>query len=146
MSDTTSGTSVDERREQLRAELTGHTMYELLGGEVGVRRIVDRFYDTMDADAAFAPIRSMHTPDLAPMRQGLLEFLSGWLGGPPLYATRTGSVCLSHAHAPFPIDDEARDLWLRCMERAMGDADIAERYREVLMPAFGNIADMMRNT
>lgn len=137
---------MDEATIQLlRTELAAHTMYELLGGESGLRTIVDRFYDVMDGDASFAPIRTMHARDLAPMRQGLFEFLSGWLGGPPLFVRRTGSVCLTGAHAPFAIDEQARDLWVECMRRAMVEADVADRYRDALMPALTGMADMMRN-
>ncbi len=141
----TTETASHQRREQLRAELAERTIYELLGGETGIKAIVDRFYDLMDGDSEFAPIRAMHAPDLSPMRTGLYEFLSGWLGGPPLFAMRTGSVCLTHAHAPFAIDAEARDLWLECIDRAMCDTEVAERYREALMPAFTGMAEMMRN-
>ena len=33
------------------------TAYQLLGGEEGVRRLVDHFYQIMDTDPAAAPIR-----------------------------------------------------------------------------------------
>ena len=138
--------AVEQQREQLRAELAGHSMYELLGGADGIGTIVARFYDLMDDDDRFAPIRSMHATDLAPMRVGLFEFLSGWLGGPTLYIRRTGSPCLTAAHAPFAIDARARDLWLECMSRAMLETGIAERHRDALLPAFSGMAEMMRNS
>ena len=100
----------------------------------------------MDADAEFAPIRAMHAPDLAPMRVGLSEWLSGWLGGPPLYAQRKGTVCITGAHMPFRIDGAAAEQWMTCMTRAMVDAGVPERYREVLLPQLGKIATMLRNT
>ena len=139
-----SDTEVREGREQLRAELAHHTIYELLGGEQGVRTIVDRFYDRMD-DEEFAPIRAMHQPDLGPMRVGLFEFLSGWLGGPQLYVERKGSPCLTGAHLPFRIDARASDLWMRCMTQAMRDAGVADRYRDALLPALQGIAGSLRN-
>ena len=36
------------------------TYYELLGGEAGVRLLVDDFYDLMTLDERFAGIRAMH--------------------------------------------------------------------------------------
>ena len=129
--------------QQLRAELAEHTMYELLGGEAGIHRLVDAFYDHLAADADLVPIRVMHAEDLSPMRLRLFEFLSGWLGGPPLFIQRTGSPCLTEAHAPYPIDRPAREQWLTCMERAMTDAKVADRYREALTPGFEGIADML---
>lgn len=139
-----SDTTTEQGREQLRAELAEHTMYELLGGADGLRALADRFYDTMDADPAFAPIRSMHEGDLAPIKELLFEYLSGWLGGPSLFVARRGSPCLTEAHAPFAIDEHARDLWLACMIRTMNDGGVPERYRDALMPAFAGMADMMR--
>lgn len=138
-------TALQERRTRLAAELQQHSMYDLLGAEAGIRAIVDHFYDLMDSDPAFAPIREMHQPDLTAMRRGLFEFLSGWLGGPPLFVARTGSPCITRAHAPFEIDARARDLWLACIERAMVAADVAERHREALLPALEGIAEMLRN-
>ncbi len=135
----------DATIQQLRAELAEHTMYDLLGAETGLRALVDRFYDAMDADPAYAPIRSMHQADLGSIKQGLFEFLSGWLGGPPLFAQREGGVCISAAHAPYAIDAEARDLWVRSIDRAMTDSGIADRYREALMPALTGMAEMLRN-
>ena len=129
--------------QQLREELAEHTMYDLLGGEAGIRRIVHAFYDHMETDDEFAPIRAMHAADLSPMRQGLFEFISGWIGGPPLFIQRKGSPCLTEAHAPYRIDQSARDQWLECMRRAMADAEVASRYQEALLPGFESIADML---
>lgn len=145
MTDTATDTAAEQRRQQLIAELADHTIYELLGGADGLRTIVDRFYDLMDADAAYEPIRSMHQPDLGAIRTGLFEYLSGWLGGPQLYAERKGSPCIVGAHVPYRIDAQAADLWLDCMTRAMVDVDVPERYREVLLPPLGNITQALRN-
>jgi hemoglobin len=138
-------TAAQERRAQAVAELQSSTMYELLGGEAGIRALVDRFYEVMDVDESFALIRRMHKADLSPMRLSLFEYLSGWLDGPQLFVQRHGSPCLTGAHAPYRIDQDARDLWLACMSRAMVDVGVAERYRELLTPAFGSMADSVRN-
>ena len=73
------------------------TLYESLGGEAGVRSLVDRFYDLMDLEPAYAGIRSMHPPTLDGSRDKLFWFLSGWLGGPPIYAEKIGTRCFVHA-------------------------------------------------
>ncbi len=65
--------------------MTEKTTYELIGGEEGVRALVDRFYDLMDLDQAYAGIRQMHPQDLTSSRDKLYLFLSGWMGGPDLY-------------------------------------------------------------
>jgi hemoglobin len=138
-------TAAEHRHKLARAELATSSMYELLGGEEAIRSLVDRFYELMDADETFATIRAMHQDDLGPMRLGLFVFLSGWLGGPQLYLERHGGICLKGPHSPFAIDHEARDEWVACMERAMRDVGIEERYRELLEPAFEQMAEVIRN-
>ncbi|MEZ5217258.1 MAG: group II truncated hemoglobin [Ilumatobacteraceae bacterium] len=138
-------TAHQDRKDQLRAELAEHTMYELLGGEDGIRSIVDRFYGLMDRDEAYAPIRSMHQADLSAIRQGLFEYLSGWLGGPQLFLERKGSPCIASAHAPFHIDAEGARLWVRCMDAAMAEAGVPLRYAEALLPALAGMSNMLRS-
>ena len=58
------------------------TPYDRIGGREVLRAIVNRFYDLMDEDPAYAGLRAMHAEDLAPMRQSLTGFLTGWSGGP----------------------------------------------------------------
>ena len=119
--------------------------YELLGGDVGVRELVTRFYDLMDSDPAYAGIRKLHKPDLSQARENLYLFLSGWLGGPQLYSERFGHPMLRARHLPFPIGTAERDLWLACMSRAMQEVGIDESPRQRLHDAFFKTADWMRN-
>jgi hemoglobin len=119
--------------------------YELIGGEAALRRLVDRFYEIMDTDPRAATIRAMHGADLGPIREKLFEFLSGWLGGPPLYSQRTGSICITHAHQPFAIGPAERDQWVMCMRQALIDVETPPAVREMLDPAFERIADFVRN-
>lgn len=132
--------------EQKTDTPTGDTMYAWLGGEQAIKDLVNRFYDIMDSDKSLKPIRDMHKEDLTPMRLSLFEFLSGWLGGPSLFIERHGSPCLTEAHKPFKIDAPARDQWMKCMNQAMVDIEIDEKYRNMLTPAFERMAEMMRNT
>ncbi|HXZ55196.1 MAG TPA: group II truncated hemoglobin [Burkholderiales bacterium] len=119
--------------------------YEQLGGDAAVRGLVDRFYDLMDAEPAFAGIRKLHKSDLSQARDKLYLFLSGWLGGPQLYAQRFGHPALRARHLPFAIGEAERDLWLACMSRAMEDMGIDEDLRRSLGDAFFKTADWMRN-
>lgn len=122
------------------------TPYAMVGGEAGVRRIVERFYDIMDSDPAVAPIRAMHGAELGPVREKLFEFLSGWLGGPPLYQQSPQHKCIVSAHAAFAIDAAARDQWLCCMRRALADAGLPEEVRDYLDGPFSRVAEIFRNT
>jgi hemoglobin len=123
----------------------GPTPYELLGGEGAVRELVDRFYDLMDLDEAYAGIRSLHPPSLDSSREKLFWFLSGWLGGPPIYLEKIGHPMLRARHLPFPIGVEERDQWLRCMSQAMDDVGLDPDLQRRLAQAFFGTADWMRN-
>jgi hemoglobin len=122
------------------AEEVRQTPYQMLGGEAALRRLVDRFYDIMDSDPAAATIRAMHAPDLAPMRQSLFEFFSGWMGGPRLY-----SKCVMSAHGKVVIGDRERDEWLACMRRAAEETEMATELRDAFMGILTRMADGMRN-
>ncbi|MGE0559908.1 MAG: group II truncated hemoglobin [Burkholderiales bacterium] len=121
------------------------TPYALLGGDAGVRRLVDRFYDLMDAVPEYHGIRKLHPQDLAGSREKLYLFLSGWLGGPPLYVKKHGHPMLRARHLPFAIGIAERDAWLACMLQAMEDSGVEEPLRTALLKAFFGTADWMRN-
>ena len=119
--------------------------YDRLGGDAAVRRLVDRFYDRMDATPEYHVIRKLHPADLAGSRDKLYLFLSGWLGGPPLYAEKYGHPMLRARHLPFAIGIAERDAWLACMGEAMAECGIEAGLRTGLMDSLFKTADWMRN-
>jgi hemoglobin len=121
------------------------THYAILGGEAGVRRLVDRFYDIMDAEPAAATIRGLHAASLKASREKLFLFLTGWTGGPPVYVERYGHPRLRMRHLPFSIGVVERDEWIWCMERALAEHDLEPADREFLLDRFRALADHMRN-
>jgi hemoglobin len=126
-------------------ETAADTPYALLGGDTGVQRLVDRFYDLMDEVPEYHGIRKLHPQDLSTSREKLYLFLSGWLGGPPLYVEKYGHPMLRARHLPFSIGVAERDAWLACMLQAMEDSKIEETLRMALLKAFYGTADWMRN-
>ncbi|MBF8177056.1 MAG: group II truncated hemoglobin [Burkholderiaceae bacterium] len=122
------------------------TIYEMIGGDAKVRELVDRFYDLMDLEPAYAGIRKMHPTTLEGSRDKLYWFLSGWTGGPNMFVERFGHPRLRARHLPYAIATDERDQWLRCMETAMQDVGIEERIQKRLQQAFYDTADWMRNT
>ncbi|MEO1765884.1 group II truncated hemoglobin [Thiobacter aerophilum] len=121
------------------------THYERIGGEEKVRQLVDRFYDLMDEDPDYYGIRKLHPRDLTASREKLFMFLSGWMGGPPLYVEAFGHPMLRARHLPFPIGVAERDQWLACMARAMAELGVENELRQELIQAFARTADHMRN-
>ncbi len=121
------------------------TYYEQLGGEDGVRRLVQRFYDLMDALPAARAARAVHPADVTHAREKLFLFLSGWLGGPSLYIERFGHPRLRARHMPFAIGDAERDGWMLCMKQALAESPLDETKRLALVDGFQKLADHMRN-
>jgi len=121
------------------------TPYELIGGDARVRALVDRFYDLMDTDPDFYVIRKLHPADLSGSRDKLYMFLSGWMGGPQLYAEKFGHPMLRARHLPFPIGIAERDAWLACMNQSLIDNGTEDTLRSFLMQSFTGTADWMRN-
>ena len=127
------------------AEPDTPTPYQLLGGDARVRELVERFYDLMELDPAYARLREVHGSSLESAREKLYLFLSGWLGGPPLYTDRYGHPMLRARHLPFAIGTEERDQWMACMVQAMEEVELPQALRKALEQAFFKTADWMRN-
>lgn len=120
--------------------------YENIGGAERVRLLVERFYDLMETLPEAQDIRDLHQQDLSGSRQNLFEFMSGWLGGPPLYAEKHGQPRLRTSHLPFQIGDTERDQWLLCMRTALDEAVADGELRERLYANLAKIAHHIRNT
>jgi hemoglobin len=121
------------------------TIYEIIGGEIGLRALVNRFYDLMDSAPEAARIRAFHPKILDQSREKLIMFLSGWSGGPPLYVQHFGHPKLRLRHLPFLIGNQERDEWLWCMRTALGETSIPPETVLLLNARFAEIADFMRN-
>jgi hemoglobin len=121
------------------------TAFELVGGEAAVRQLVDRFYDLMDIEPAYAGIRVLHPSTLDGSRDKLFWFLCGWLGGPNHYTERFGHPRLRARHLPYTVGIAERDQWMACMRQAMTEQGLGAELIERLNAAFFNTADWMRN-
>ena len=121
------------------------SLYEMLGGEKGLRFLVNRFYDLMDTSAEAHHIRSLHAKSLNQSREKLFMFLSGWSGGPQLYIERFGHPRLRMRHMPFSIGTVERDEWLWCMNKALDESQLDPRVVAYLKRHFAEAADFLRN-
>jgi len=121
------------------------TPYLILGGEAVVRRLADTFYDQMDEDPDYFVIRKLHPQSLTGSREKFYKFLTGWLGGPPLYTDEFGHPRLRMRHMPYPIGSIERDQWMACMASAMDAVGVEAEMKARLIGSFANTADWMRN-
>ncbi|EGJ12342.1 MULTISPECIES: group II truncated hemoglobin [Rubrivivax] len=121
------------------------TPFVRLGGEAGVRTLVDRFYDLMELEPAYAALRAMHPQSLDGSRDKLFWFLCGWLGGPDHYVQRFGHPRLRARHLPYAIGIAERDQWMACMIQALGDCGLEPALADRLTESLFGTADWMRN-
>ncbi len=121
------------------------TPFARLGGEAGVRALVDRFYDLMDLEPAYACIRGLHPSTLDGSRDKLFWYLCGWLGGPNHYIDRFGHPRLRARHLPYAIGTAERDQWMACMRQALREERVDAALAGKLIEAFSGTADWMRN-
>jgi hemoglobin len=112
---------------------TGDASFQAAGGEAGLRRLVDNFFDRMGSDERFATIFALHPEDKTVSRDKLARFLCGWLGGPKLYNEKYGSIGIPKAHAHLPIGTAERDQWLTCMSESVAEQPFTPDFRKYLM-------------
>lgn len=118
--------------------------FEAFGSEAAVHQLVSVFYQKMDELPECKTIRDMHKGDLQPMVDKLATFLIGWMGGPRRYQEKFGSVVIPAAHKPFAIGEAERDQWLLCMQLALAESSLEEKWQKALMDAFLPMAEMCR--
>ena len=95
--------------------------YAALGGESMVRALVARFYVLMDILPQAAACRAVHPPSVVRAEEKLFEYLTGWLGGPPLYIEKFGHPRLRSRHFVAPIGAAEVEGWLLCFHQAWNE-------------------------
>ncbi|MGH1374688.1 MAG: group II truncated hemoglobin [Cellvibrionaceae bacterium] len=125
--------------------MTAKTPYQLLGAEK-VKALATHFYKVMDELTEVTEIREMHAHNKDMITEKLYEYLTGWMGGPPLYQDKYGSVCLTEPHKRYPINADHRDQWLRCMDEALKRIDASEQVTAMLKEPMYNLADFIKNS
>src|SRR5688572_3287190 len=121
------------------------TPYEQIGGDAGVRRLVERFYDLVDTAAEAATIRKLHASSLKASREKLSLYLTMWTAGPLVYVDLLVHPGLRARHLPFRIGTRERDEWLWCMDRSVDEGDMPAEVRELVLGKLHALADHMRN-
>ena len=111
----------------------GDASYQAAGGLDGLRRLVDDFYRIMDESPAAAKLRRMHPESLEASRDKLTCFLSGWLGGPKLFAERYGPIVIPAFQAHWPIGEALAEAWLDCMAQAIARQGYAPEFAAYLL-------------
>ncbi|WP_074062013.1 group II truncated hemoglobin [Rhizobium etli] len=121
------------------------TLYQAIGGDLTVRALTQRFYELMDSLPEARRVRAVHPPSLEGSAEKFYEYLTGYLGGPPLYTDKRGHPRLRSRHFAAAIGPVERDEWLLCFRRAMDETIVNEKLREIIWPPIKRLAFHMQN-
>jgi hemoglobin len=122
----------------------GQTFYEEIGGFETFRRIVARFYEGVAEDEVLRPLYPEE--DLGPAEERFLHFLVQYWGGPTTYSELRGHPRLRMRHAPFPVDQEARDRWLGHFRAALDSVQLTPEQDAQFWAYVTHAATFMVNT
>jgi hemoglobin len=111
----------------------GDATYQAAGQQIGIRKLVDCFFDTMASDPKYATFYDWHPEDKEMARDKLALFLCGWMGGPKPFIEKYGSIRIPEVHKHLDITVLERDLWLDCMARALAEQDYPPALVEYLL-------------
>ncbi|MDQ5911578.1 MAG: hemoglobin [Pseudomonadota bacterium] len=123
----------------------GDASYQAAGGEVGIRKLVNDFYDVMEHRPEAQKIRRMHSADLTVSRDKLTLFLCGWLGGQQSYSQKYGPIRIPQVHSHLEIGSRERDAWLQCMQEALKTQPYPADFKEYLLEQLYVPAERSRN-
>lgn len=119
--------------------------HEVFGaiGDDGFTRLIAAFYRQIPADDILGPM--YRGRDLAAAEKRLRDFLTYRFGGPQHYIEERGHPRLRMRHAPFAIDQTARDRWMTLMRKALEETNLPEPAAQVLEAFFDSTATFMLN-
>jgi truncated hemoglobin YjbI/ankyrin repeat protein len=94
------------------------SVFDRIGGQATVDRLVDSLYDRFESDAV---IRPFFGRNLANGRDRQKRFFAEWLGGPPRYSESAWGALYQH-HEDLPISRAVAQRWLDHLRGALSDA------------------------
>lgn len=112
-------------------------------GEQQLHRLIDVFYRRVSKHPDLTPI---FPEDLTETVRKQKQFLTQFLGGPPLYTNEHGHPMLRARHMPFEITPKREQAWLSCMKAAMEEVNLQSDIREYLYARLSVTAQHMINT
>ncbi|KAB2942331.1 MAG: group II truncated hemoglobin [Hyphomicrobium sp.] len=121
--------------------------YDLVGGEKGLRNLVETFYDIIEREPEGRVLHVLHLRGhgVAHSRIEQFNFLSGFFAGPSLYVQKHGHSDVRQMHEHVEIDAEAKDAWLNCMAIAIDRVGLPADIKARLMAPFARVATLLVN-
>nr|WP_088085644.1 globin [Bacillus sp. OV166] len=91
------------------------SIYEEIGGQETIDKLVNTFYPRVYADPELRPL---FEGDMEEIKRKQRMFLPQFLGGPALYSQEFGPPAMRGRHLPFEVTPRRAACWLRCMKEA----------------------------
>lgn len=117
------------------------TLYDKIGSDK-LRKLIHDFYLGIRQDELLKP---MYQGDFEGAEERLFLFIIQYLGGPETYNDKRGYPRLRQRHIVFPITDDAKQHWLKNMERALELSEIGKTEKEFLWEYFQQTAEFLKN-
>lgn len=105
------------------------TVFESIGGEQTISRLVVAFYARVQAHPQLA---NLFPDDISLVRDKQYAFLTQFFGGPHLYSQQYGPPMMRAKHLPHPVTPDRAREWLWCMWTAMDDIGLDMPIREYM--------------
>ena len=124
--------------------------FYLILGEKALFELVENFYQIMESDPFAAECLNLHELDNGKVptatKQKLFSFLSGWLGGPPLFQQKYGPPKMRARHAHLKISEQLSLQWLHCMKKSLAKSPLSLIERRILMKSFTALTRRIQNS
>lgn len=133
---------MNEAKELVMESQNDKTAYDYISKEK-LDQLVDRFYELVSNHPELAPI---FPDDLTETARKQKQFLTQFLGGPPLYTEEHGHPMLRARHLPFPITPTKAKAWLECMSHAMDDVELEDPFRSYFFERLTYTSNHMINS
>ena len=112
-------------------------------GEAGIHEVVAAFYQQVPADSILGPMYP--ADDLEGAEHRLRSFLVYRFGGPDTYLSERGHPRLRMRHAPFAVNQAARDRWVELMTTAIDRSSLADEVKAAMKTFLADVATFLIN-
>jgi hemoglobin len=116
-------------------------LYDRIGA-AKLRAIVQAFYPLVKANPLLS---DLFPEELSETMNKQEAFMTGFLGGPPLYQRYYGNPMLRARHLKFEITPSRAKAWFECFSDASSVADLEPEVRQELLEAVARMAAHMVN-